>query len=70
MHGKTDQESLRYIISRLLKKYNEAIKECENDRSDFAYGRRLAYYEILYIIQSELDIHDMDLKEFGIDKKI
>ena len=67
MMKKISQESMGYLVSRLLKQYAEAIKETKNDKSDFAYGRRLAYYEVLDILKSELDIHDADLKDFGLD---
>ena len=30
-------------------------------------GRKVAYYEMLDILKTELDIRDQDLKEFGLD---
>lgn len=60
--------ALKYIISRLLDNANDAVAESEKDRSDmFSQGRRLAYYEMLDILKSELDVREQDLKELGLD---
>lgn len=62
------EEALKYIIARLVDNANEAIEESNKDRSDaFNQGRRLAYYEMLDILKSELDVRDADLKEMGLD---
>lgn len=67
MTGLTE-ESMEYIISRLLDNANEAQQEWENNKTDpFCSGRRLAYYEMLDILKSEFDAHDADLKELGLD---
>ena len=47
---------------------SEAAKESRADKSDMlAAGRRLAYYEMLDVLRTELDVRGQDLKEFGID---
>lgn len=62
------EEALKYIIGRLVDNANDAVEESEKDRSDmFSQGRRLAYYEMLDILKSELDVRDQDLKELGLD---
>lgn len=62
------EEALKYIIGRLLDNANDAVEESRKDRSDMlSQGRRLAYYEMLDILKSELDVRDQDLKELGLD---
>ena len=68
MMSKISEESLKYIIARLVDNANEAVEESEKDKSDlFNQGHRLAYYEMLDILKSELDVRDADLKELGLD---
>lgn len=68
MNDTLTKEGLKFIISRLLKNANEAAEESrENSSDEFAAGRRVAYYEMLDILKSELSIRDQDLKELGID---
>ena len=62
------RDGIKYMIARLLENANEAVEESKADREDmFAAGRRLAYYEMLDILKTELDVRDQDLKEFGLD---
>lgn len=62
------EDSIKYIISRLIDNANDAVEESNKDRLDaFNQGRRLAYYEMLDILRSELDVRDADLKELGLD---
>lgn len=62
------EEALKFIIGRLVENANEAVIECENDKSDlFSQGRRLAYYEMLDILKSELDVREQDLAELGLN---
>ncbi len=66
--SKLSEDSLRYIISRLVDNAKDAAAQSERDKSDaLSQGRRLAYYEMLDIIKTELDIEDADLKQFGLD---
>lgn len=66
--SKLNEDSLKYIIARLVKNANDAVEESEKDKSDaFNQGRRLAYYEMLDILKNELDVRDADLKELGLD---
>ena len=68
MNDGLSKEGMKYLIARLLKNANEAAEESEKERdNDFAAGRRVAYYEMLSILQTELDIMDQDLKEFGLN---
>ncbi len=66
--SKLSEDSLKYVIARLVENANDAVKESEIDKGDmFNQGRRLAYYEMLDILKSELDVRDADLKELGLD---
>lgn len=62
------RESMKYIIARLVDNANDAAEEYRRDRNDkLLAGRKLAYYEMLDILRTELDVRDEDLKEFGLD---
>lgn len=63
-----NNDTIKFIISRVLENANEALEEAkENKDDDFYKGKKLAYYEILDTIKNEIDIRDEDLKEFGLD---
>lgn len=62
------QEGIKYIIGRLLDNANDAMEEGKSNEADSFYqGKRLAYYEMLDVLKSELEIREQDLKEFGLD---
>lgn len=62
------ETTLKYIVARLIDNANEALQESKEAPSDlFKAGRRLAYYEMLDVLQAELDAHDADLKEYGLN---
>lgn len=62
------KESVEYIAARLLEKAKQARKDSDADfENDFLAGRREAYYEMLDVLKSELEIADQELKEFGLD---
>lgn len=62
------REGIKYMVGRLLENANDAVKESEENKDDLlAAGRRLAYYEMLDILKTELDIREQDLKEFGLN---
>lgn len=68
MSKELTKESVKYLVSRLLENANEATEESRSDRSDlFAAGRKLAYYEMLDILKSELDVRDQNLKYYGLN---
>lgn len=59
---------IKFIISRVIENANDAAEESkQNKADDFYKGRKLAYYEILDTIKSELEARDADLEEFGLD---
>lgn len=63
-----DEETLKYIIARLVERADEAMQEYINDKdNDFKNGQSLAYYEMLDILRTELDLSEQDLNEFGLD---
>ena len=62
------KDGIKYMIARLVENASEAAKESRADKSDMlAAGRRLAYYEMLGILRTELDVRGQDLREFGLD---
>ena len=68
MDDKLTKDGIKYMISRLLQNASEAVKQSKQDREDaFSSGRALAYYEMLDILQSELDARGQDLQEYGLD---
>lgn len=68
MNDLLTREGMKYIISRLIDRAHEAAQESrEKPADEFAAGRKVAYYEMLDILKSELTIREQDLKELGID---
>lgn len=62
------KEGIKFIIARLLENAADAVEESKKNPDDeYCIGRRVAYYEMLDILKSELDARDQDLKEFGLD---
>ena len=63
-----NESTIKFIISRVIENANDALEETKKAKADdFDKGRKLAYYEILDTIKSELEANDADLKEFGLD---
>ena len=62
------REGIKYMIARLLENANEAAEESKANKDDaYCAGRKVAYYEMLDILKTEVDIKEQDLKEFGLD---
>ena len=62
------EDQILHIIGRLLENADEAVAESRKDRNDLlASGRVVAYYEMLDILQSELDAAGQDLEKFGLN---
>ena len=60
--------TIKFIISRVIEKANDSLEEANQNKGDSYYeGRKIAYYEVLDTIKSELEAHDQDLEEFGLD---
>ena len=58
----------QYIIARLIDHANDAIIESKDHPGDDLYfGQKLAYYQALNTIKNELDAHDEELEEYGLD---
>lgn len=63
-----NDETVRYLIARLIERADEATQEYQKDRSNkFESGRSMAYYEMLDILKTELDLNGQDLKDYGLD---
>lgn len=61
-------EGIKYIISRLIENANEAHEDYLKDKkNDFYAGRKVAYYEMLDILKTELSVREQELKELGLD---
>ena len=56
---------LEFIVSRLLE--NAVLAAQEKNDDDFSKGKKMAYYEMLDIIKSELDVRDIDLSKYGLN---
>lgn len=62
------ESALQYILSRMLDNANDTMKELKNNPKDLFYqGKKLAYYEMIDTIKNELEAHNQDLKEYGLD---
>ena len=62
------KEGIKYMIARLLENANEAAKDSRQNKDDpYCAGRKVAYYEMLDILRTELDVRDQEMKEFGLD---
>ncbi len=62
------KDGIKYIIARLLERAKESALEIkENPENDFEAGRNMAYYEMLDILKTELEMRDEDLKTFGLN---
>ena len=62
------KEGIKYLIARLLENANDAVEESKkNPEDEYNIGRKVAYYEMLDILKTELNVRDQDLKEFGLD---
>lgn len=62
-----NNDTIKFIISRIIDNANEALIEHKENKGDFYDGKTLAYYEVLDTIKNELEAHGQDLKEFGLD---
>lgn len=65
MNKQLTNAELEFIISRVLGNAEEASKE---EKNDFTDGKKLAYYEILDTIKNELEIREIDISYFGLDR--
>ena len=62
------KDGIKYMIMRLLENAKDAVNESNQNKHDMFYsGRKIAYYEMLDILKTELYVRDQDLKEFGLD---
>ena len=65
---KMSESALQYILSRMLDNANDTMKELKNNPKDLFYqGKQLAYYEMIDTLKNELEAHNQDLKEYGLD---
>ena len=65
MMNKLSVNELEFIVSRILDNANEALSS--KDDSDFVQGKKLAYYEMLDTIKNELEVREIDTKDFGLN---
>lgn len=65
MMNKLTTSELEFIISRVLDNAKDA--SLNKDNSEFAQGKKLAYYEILDTIKNELEVREIDTKDFSLD---
>ena len=60
-------DAMKFIIKRVIQNALDTAEEAKENNDDFNKGRKLAYYEILDTIKSELYVRDVDLSDFGLD---
>lgn len=66
-----NDDIIAYIVSRLLNAAEEASKEMKQNNSDaFAEGKNLAYYQMLDIVKSGLEMYDIQLQKYGLDRQL
>lgn len=62
------EEKLVHFVKRLFENADETLAEYRADRkNELASGSSVAYYEMLDILQSELDVAGQDLKKYGLN---
>ena len=68
---KLTTETIRYIISRLIERANEAMAEKEKDQGDsFSAGYAKAYYQMVLLLQSKLHMTEQDLEILGLNMQL
>ena len=62
------EQLLKYILFRIQERAREAARESDAEPEDFfRQGRRLAFYEVLDMLRSELDAHEVDVAGLGLE---
>ena len=63
-----DVSSMVHTASRIIEYANDAATESvKGNNDDFLKGKRMAYFEVLSVLQSELLLAGQDLEECGMD---
>ena len=66
-----NKDIIAYLIDRLLREAEEASAKANADNSDeFLQGKNLAYYEMLSMLKEGLDMYDLNLSEYGLEKRL
>lgn len=67
-HENLSQEQVRHIVARLIERANDSLEDFQkHPKEEYFQGHRIAYYEVLDILKSELTFADQNLAEFGLD---
>lgn len=62
------EQLFKYMLFRIRERAQEAAQESDAEPEDlFRQGRRLAYYEVLDMLRSELDAHEADVAGLGLE---
>ena len=62
------EQLLKYILFRIQERAREAAQESDAEPEDlFRQGRRLAFYEVLDMLRSELDAQEVDVAGLGLE---
>lgn len=62
-----NNETMRYIIECIVENASNASKLPRNEFND---AKRLAYYEVINTIKGQLEVNEIDLKDYGLDFEI
>ena len=60
-------ETMKYIIECIIENAKEASKLPRNEFND---AKRLAYYEVLNTIKGQLEVNDVNFKDYGLSFEI
>ena len=64
-------EEIEYIIERIIKSASDAQSDRDKNADEsnrlFYDGLLQGYHEVLDIIKTQLDLYDIDLKDYGLN---
>ena len=63
-----DDGVFKELLASLIQQGLDAFEEYRNNRADlFRAGKSLAYYEVLDVIKTKLDVEEIELSKLGLD---
>ena len=66
-NNELNKETMQYIVGRLLELAKDAYEESQKEHDPFYEGQNVAFYKMLDVLQTELDVNEQDLKDYGLD---
>lgn len=63
-----NQDIIAYLINRLLAAAKENSDQAKADNSnEFLQGKNLAYYEMLDMLKSGIEMYDLDISDYDLE---